>query len=284
MQAGVRQNLPLVLVAATYWGLALLDPWDLFGGAAEALEFTQKMAWLAFVLIHGVRRYGWDNLFVFFGITFLISWTIEAASIAASFPFGNYHYTELLGFKIGAVPLTIMPAYFVSGYLAWTMATIFVGDLGTGMNKRNLFLVPFVASFILVMWNFCFDPIRSTIEGAWIWEGGGPYHGVPISNYGGWYLTAFLIFQVFALYLYRFSRNARFVQRRIYWYLVPTMYLGVALEFLLAPFFQTTNLDIYWSLFLGAVLTMVFVSLLCMIVVKRMNEGFFSTRSPADTL
>ena len=280
--AELRQNLLLVITATIYWVLALLDPWDLFGNAGETLEFAQKMAWLSFVLLHGVRRYGWDNLFVFFGITFLISWTTETASIAAGFPFGNYHYTGLLGLRIGTVPLTIMPAYFVAGYLAWTMGAIFLGNLGTGIEKRNIFLVPFVASFIMLMWDYCADPISSTIHGAWIWEEGGPYHGVPISNFGGWYLTVFLIFQVFALYLYRFSRNERFVQSNLYWYLVPAMYLGVALEYLLGPFFQTSNSEIYWSLFLGAMLTMVFASILCMIVVKRRDEPH-SSISPGDS-
>jgi putative membrane protein len=273
--AGIKQNLLLLIVAAIYWSLALLDPWDLFGNASETVQFAQRMAWLSFVLIHGIRRYGWDNMFIFFGITFLISWSIETASMAMGFPFGNYHYTDLLGVKIGTVPLAIMAAYFVAGYLAWTMGTIFLGDLGTGIEKRNLFLVPFVASFIMVMWDFCFDPISSTINGAWIWEDGGAYYGVPISNYLGWYLTVFVIYQVFALYLYRFSRNERFEQSKIYWYLAPVMFLGVALEYLLNPFFQTENLEIYWSLFLGAILTMVFTSILNIIFVKRLDEECF---------
>jgi uncharacterized membrane protein len=268
---GSKQNLLLVILAAVYWGFALLDPWDLFGFAGDAVYYIQNLAWLAFVLIHGSRRYGWDNLFVFFTITFLISWSSEAASIAMGFPFGNYHYTELLGPKIGTVPMATMPAYFVAGYLAWTMGTVFLGNLGTGMQRRNLFLVPFIASFVMVMWDFCLDPIRSTVDGAWIWEDGGAHHGVPISNYFGWYLTAFIIFQVFALYLYRFSRNERVEQSKTYWYLAPVMYLGLALGYLLNPFIQTANLDIYWSVFLGCIFTMVFTSILNIVFVKRLD-------------
>lgn len=269
---GIKQNLLLVILAAVYWGFALLNPWDLYGAAGDAAYYIQNLAWLAFVLTHGSRRYGWDNLFVFFTITFLISWSSEAASIASGFPFGNYHYTELLGPKIGTVPMAVMPAYFVAGYLAWTMATVFLGNLGTGMQRRNLVLVPFIASFIMVMWDFCLDPIRSTVDGAWIWEDGGAYHGVPISNFGGWYLTVFLIFQIFALYLYRFSRNERIEQGKIYWYLAPVMYLGLAVGFLLNPFFQTSNLAIYWSVFLSCIFTMVFTSVLNIILVKRLDR------------
>jgi putative membrane protein len=274
--AELKQNLWLVIAVVIYWSLALLNPWDLFGNAGETVYLIQNAVWLAFVLIHGSRRYGWDNLFIFFGITFLISWLAETTSIATGFPFGDYHYTaryaDLLGAKIGTVPLTVMPAYFVAGYLAWTMGTVFLGNLGTGIGGRNLFLVPFVASFVMVMWDFCLDPIRSTLDGAWVWEDGGVYHGVPISNYFGWYLTVFLIFQVFAVYLHRFSRNERVGQNRIYWYLAPVMFLGLALGFLLNPFFQSSNLEIYWSVFLGCIFTMVFASLLSIILVSRLDE------------
>ena len=272
---GIKQNLLLVVLVIIYWSLALLNPWDLFGDAGEAVYYIQNLAWLAFVLVHGSKRYGWDNLFAFFTITFLISWSSEAASIAIGFPFGGFHYTELLGSKIGAVPIAVPPAYFVAGYLAWTMSTLFLADLGAGIERPNLFLVPFIASFVMVMWDFCLDPIRSTIDGAWVWEDGGAYYGVPISNYAGWYLTVFVIFQVFALYLYRFSRNERVPQNRIYWYLVPTMYLGLGVEFLLNPFFQSTNLEIYWSVFLGCILTMVFTSILNIILVSRLDKERF---------
>ena len=267
-----KQDLLLVILAAIYWGFALLDPWDLFGFASDAVYYIQNLAWLAFVLVHGSRRYGWDNLFVFFTIAFLISWSSETASIAMGFPFGNYHYTELLGPKIGTVPMAVMPAYFVASYLAWTLATVFLGNLGTGMQRQNLFLVPFIASFVLAMWDFCLDPIRSTVDGAWIWEDGSAYHGVPISNYFGWYITGFAIFQTFTVYLYRFSRNERIEQSRIYWYLAPVMYLGLAVGFLLYPFVQTTNLEIYWSVFLGCIFTMVFTSILNIIFVNRLDK------------
>ena len=273
--AGVKQNLSLVILAGIYWSVALLEPWELLGAASEAAYYLQGTAWLAFVLIHGSRRYGWDNLFIFFGITFLVSWSIEAVSIAAGFPFGGYHYTELLGARIGAVPLAVLAAYFVAGYLAWTMGTTFLGNLGTGIERKNLFLVPATASLIMVMWDLCMDPIKSTIEGAWVWERGGAHHGVPFSNYFGWYLTMFIIYQLFALYLYHFSANERVAQTRTYWILAPVMFLGLALEFLLNPFFQSANLDIYWSSFVVCVLTMVLASALNIIRVKRMDAGYF---------
>jgi len=51
------------------------------------------------------------------------------------------------------------------------------------------FAVPFIAAFVMVMWDLTFDPRASTIEHQWIWEQGGGYFGVPLTNYLGWFFT-----------------------------------------------------------------------------------------------
>lgn len=287
MQAASKRNIAteidgngwLVIVAAIFWSWTCLGPWGSLGNSGVEVWIVQGLILLAFALLHGVRRYGWDTMLIWGGITFFISWSAETLSIITGFPFGGYHYTEVLGVKAGAVPLAIMAAYFVIGYLAWTMGTIFVGSLSRGIERRNLFLIPFVASFLMVMWDLCLDPIKSTIERAWVWEEGGVYWGVPISNFLGWYLTVFLIFQVFALFLYRNGGNERFLQSKVYWILAPIMYLGLALEYLLYPFWKTTNLEIYQPVFVIALLTMVCASILNIVFVMRMKEKGSKTES-----
>src|SRR5205085_3727523 len=63
------------------------------------------------------------------------------------------------------------------------------------------FAVPFIASFMMVAWDLGMDPTSSTIRHSWIWEQGGGYFGVPLTNYLGWFFTVYVFFQVFALYL-----------------------------------------------------------------------------------
>ncbi|MBI9044009.1 MAG: carotenoid biosynthesis protein [Anaerolineaceae bacterium] len=268
-----KNQIPLrILIVVVYLALALLRPWDMFGEISGVMQTILNLAGFSFIFFHGKTRYGWKNILLFFAITSVISWSAETLSIATQYPFGNYHYSDLLGKKIGVVPLIIMPAYFAAGYLAWTMSTIFLENLGTGMEKRNLFLVPFIASFIMVMWDLCFDPISATIEKSWIWENGGAYFGVPISNFLGWFLTMLLIYQVFALYLYFFIENEHLNQNKDYWALAPVMFLGLALGYILNPFIKSKNLDIYWSMFLITIFTMIFTSVLNLILVYRNNE------------
>ena len=44
------------------------------------------------------------------------------------------------------------------------------------------------------------DAIWSTLDRAWIWRDGGRFFGVPLSNFVGWYFTAFLFYLAFAIY------------------------------------------------------------------------------------
>ena len=62
-----------------------------------------------------------------------------------------------------------------------------------------------IGSAVMVMWDLTFDPTASTIKHFWIWEQGGGYFGVPLTNYVGWFFTVYVFLQLFALFL-RFRR------------------------------------------------------------------------------
>jgi putative membrane protein len=53
----------------------------------------------------------------------------------------------------------------------------------------------------MVMWDLTLDPRASTIQHQWIWEQGGGYFGVPLSNYLRWFFTVFVFLQLFALWV-----------------------------------------------------------------------------------
>jgi len=224
-----------------------------------------------FVVFHGARLYGWRNILFFVAITFLFSWCLESLSIATGFPFGNYHYTGLG--KIGEVPWIIMPGYLSMGYLSWLIAHILTSQFDSKIKGSKILLIPIVASFVMVMWDVVMDPIMSTIQGEWVWEDGGFYFGVPLTNFFGWYITIFLIYFVFAIFISRqdMQNKSPILRSRLYWLVIPLMYLGMALQYLLAPFFTTISQNIYWSLFLVTIYTMVFVSI---ISVQRVFEEF----------
>jgi len=198
---------------------------------------------VAFALIHGAMRYRWSGMVTFIVVCLVVSNILENISILTGFPFGHYHYTDVLGLKLFLVPLVIGPAYFSTGYLAWVLSTVLIGDVRRQGSWFTTFSVPFIASFLMVMWDLCFDPTFSTIQHLWIWEQGGGYFGVPLTNYLGWFFTVYVFFQLFALFL-RFRKAAHGETQtlsRSYYAQAVVMYAVIGLTFVLSYLIDRSN-------------------------------------------
>ena len=149
----------------------------------------------AFALVDGARHYRLRGTLVFAGICIVVGNIIENLGVATGFPYGHYYFAELMGPKLFHVPILLGLAYIGMAYVSWTLGSLIVG------RSSGLFAVPIVASFIMVAWDLAQDPVWATILHGWVWRDGGPWFGVPISNYLGWFATVFLIYLCFALYL-----------------------------------------------------------------------------------
>jgi len=99
-------------------------------------------------------------------------------------------------------------AYIGMAYVSWTIARIILGNLSAANNGARIFALPLLASCAFVSWDLAQDPVWATVLHGWVWLDGGPWFGVPISNYLGWFGTAFVIYLLFALYLRCFPAPA----------------------------------------------------------------------------
>ncbi|MDQ1653280.1 MAG: hypothetical protein QOI35_2480 [Cryptosporangiaceae bacterium] len=154
---------------------------------------------VGFMLLHGTRRYGGRAMGVFTVAGLVISNILENLSIRTGFPFGHYHYTG--GGKIFLVPWFIGPAYLATGYLAWIVATVLLGEVRRNSPWLTTIGTPVIGAFAMTVWDLSLDPGASTISHRWIWEHGGGFFGVPLANFLGWTFTVYLFLQVFALYV-----------------------------------------------------------------------------------
>jgi uncharacterized membrane protein len=227
------------------------------------------------VCLHGYERYGLKNIFIFFMITWVVSHFFEALSIQVGFPFGHYQYVNLVGPRLFEVPLIIMLAYFGTGYASWILSNVLLDQYSKTLSSYKIVIVPLIGTFIMVMWDVCMDPISSTIGSLWVWRDGGVYFGVPIQNYFGWFLVVYIIFQLFALYISKFDRlvtNNRVLSSKTFWLEAVALYGIQALSQLLNPFTQTDHMEIYSSMAMLTVFTMIFVALLSYIKIRESKE------------
>lgn len=153
---------------------------------------------------HGVRTYGWLGISLFLAICLTVTFAVENLSIITGFPFGHYHFEVGAAMPhIGAVPMIVGLLYFTMGYFSWMIASLLLDDADLHLDRLlNVIALPIIASFVMVQWDVVMDPPNATLHHAWIWHDGGGYFGVPLSNFGGWYLTIWLFYQAFALIIH----------------------------------------------------------------------------------
>jgi uncharacterized membrane protein len=155
------------------------------------------LVFTGFSVLHAGASLGQARTALFFGVTAVVSGLLEYAGVSTGAPFGAYHYGSGLGLKVGGVPLLIPLAWFMMIYPSWQVAGALLGQVRGG-PFLSLALRGWVAAMVMTMWDTVMDPAMAA-RGAWIWEQGGPYFGVPFENYVGWLVTTFTVYVVAAL-------------------------------------------------------------------------------------
>jgi uncharacterized membrane protein len=251
---------------------------------------------LPFVIIHMWKRYKWKALLFFFVVSFIVSNIFENLSIETGFPFGHYYYTSILGPKLFLVPSLVILAYIAFGYVCWVLSTRLVGDVRRGASALTTFGVPLVASFIFVGYDFCFDPSVSTVRHWWIWQQGGGYFGVPLSNFLGWSLTTFVFFLLFGLYLRQFEMkdSELFTFTKSHYYMAVVVFLGTAATFTVRYLFSSSTQvtdavgqtwitgNIYETAVIASIYTMFFIAILAAIKIAQSNYKKAPELEPTD--
>jgi putative membrane protein len=106
---------------------------------------------------------------------------VEAIGISTGFPYGPFYYTDQMGFRLlGLVPWSV----------AFAFAPLILGSITVSnrFGKDALLTIP-LSAVILVAVDLVLDP-AAVLLSIWVWVTPGPYYGIPLSNYTGWFLTA----------------------------------------------------------------------------------------------
>jgi len=155
---------------------------------------------VAFSVSHAAYALGLRRTAVFFAISAVVSWLFEQAGVSTGAVYGPYHYTDVLGPKLGDVPLLIPGAWFMMIYPGYVIAGLLVDGrpYGTRGSWANVVWLAAVGAAVMTAWDVVVDPILSgPAFRAWIWEQGGPYFGVPLRNYAGWLVTTFVVYLLY---------------------------------------------------------------------------------------
>ena len=143
-------------------------------------------SYVSLVRYAGARR-GFTALLVLSALPLLV----EAFAVWTGFPYGEFHYSEQLGYTVlGLVPVSVSFAY--TPILLGAMA------VASRFSDRSLAKYALVSSLVNVSIDLVIDP-GAVSAGFWEWTRPGAYYGVPLINFLGWLVTGFVYAALFYL-------------------------------------------------------------------------------------
>ncbi|PWD51004.1 carotenoid biosynthesis protein [Serinibacter arcticus] len=176
----------------TFAGAVVVQLSFALNGGNIPLTVASVVLLTATATLHATSVGGWKFALGMLGIVAVLTWAAEAVGIATGFPFGEYAYTGSLGPEIAGVSLLVLLAWLTLAYPSYVVANRLVGP-GTGWRKAARIGL---AGFALTAWDVFLDP-QMVEAGNWGWANPEPSlpgtPGIPLTNYGGWLLTAVLI-------------------------------------------------------------------------------------------
>jgi uncharacterized membrane protein len=170
-----------------------LKPWLLLPQFGD-IGFT--MVFVLFALAHCIAFEGPRRTGIFFAISAVVSFLMEETGVRTGLIYGAYHYSDMLGAKLGHVPVIIPLAWFMMIYPSWMVARALLRGVDTN-SISGITALATIAAFVMTAWDVVMDPGMAR-AGNWIWENGGAYFGVPRRNYLGWLATTFIVYWIVA--------------------------------------------------------------------------------------
>jgi putative membrane protein len=145
-------------------------------------------AFLAAYLVCGARDLGWRRTLAFGGWVWLVAWVAEFSSTRTGVPFGFYAYTGITRGQelfIADVPFMDALSFTFLAYAAFCLAR---GCLGATASPAA---VTVLGGLFMLLLDVVIDPVavrgdRWFLGHLFYYPNGGPYFGVPLSNFAGW--------------------------------------------------------------------------------------------------
>lgn len=144
----------------------------------------------AAMLAFGFVAVGWQRTLTFFALAVAASLAAELIGTGTGWPFGDYAYTDFLGYKLlGRVPFGIPLSWFYVGFATYLLATALATRYG--LRPLSLWAIG-IGAWLLTAWDLVLDPAmahESMPVRFWEWRETGAYHGTPLRNFAGWAAT-----------------------------------------------------------------------------------------------
>jgi len=154
-------------------------------GLRREADITLTILFMISLVLSSIE---WRGAVVIFISGASVGFLMEYLGLSFGIPFGGYRYLAFREASLMGVPLPIIitwGTYLYTSYLASSMVT--------SRSLRSLF-----TSLLMVVLDLAVDPVMVSL-GLWEWQSRGPWFGVPLTNYLGWFITSLLALLLYYL-------------------------------------------------------------------------------------
>lgn len=180
---------------------------------------------LSFLFI-AVVNFGLSATLLFAILTYGVGLCCEYSSVHNGIPFGLYHYVDASRGKeiwVLGVPFFDTISYTFLAFASYTVALLLCSPLyhrGGDLRLLDTWAIRrsprvwMMAAFLMVMIDLVVDPL-SVLGERWFlgkifwYDPPGPYFGVPISNFLGWFVVAAISIAIFQALDFRLNRRVK---------------------------------------------------------------------------
>ena len=167
------------------------------------------LLFIVILILDCIYTWGVLETIVFFTSSFIIGLIFEIISVFYGIPFGKYYYTDVIPLKIfGIVPWSIPVYWFVVTYTAFSIVNYITnfrfmeGNLPVGITLTSI-----LDGICSVSWDLLMDPVMVNVVHVWVWETKGIYFNIPLSNFIGWVVVAFIITVLYKIFTVKSVKN-----------------------------------------------------------------------------
>jgi uncharacterized membrane protein len=148
---------------------------------------TMLLVLLIASLLVAYREWKEAPVLVIFGS--LVGFLSEFVGLNFGVPFGRYRYLKFSNATLFNVPIPIILAWGAYLYTSYLAAIALTRD-----KWRRLIL----ASLLMVLLDLAIDPAMVS-AGFWEWFDAGPWFGIPVLNFVGWFTVSFVACLLYTL-------------------------------------------------------------------------------------
>lgn len=143
-------------------------------------------------LLAGAWDLGWRRTLLFAAWLWPVAWVAEFSSTRTGIPFGLYHYTEdtrHVELFVANVPLMDSLSFTFLAYASFCLAR-----LVWSRRMPSASAVTLLSGLLMMLLDVVIDPLAVRgdqwfLGRIFYYAEGGPYFGVPLSNFLGWFIV-----------------------------------------------------------------------------------------------